>query len=171
MSARRAIVMALTVLGLGVAAPTPALATLSLTEIGSPTFSANLNSGDTTPTYTVALTAADTSTGTSAGWKLTITSTQLTAGTHALSTTASKVTSVTSSCSTTCTVNPTNSVTYPVTVPAGAGPPTAVKFFNAAANTGQGTFAVTPTIKVTVPQDSFAGSYTSTLTLAIVSGP
>jgi hypothetical protein len=46
-----------------------------------------------------------------------------------------------------------------------------VKFFNAAANTGMGKFTNTPTIGVFVPQSSFAGTYTSTLTISIVSGP
>ena len=67
--------------------------------------------------------------------------------------------------------NPTNAITYPVSVPAASSPPTAVKFFNAAANTGMGVFTNTPTIGVFVPQNSFAGTYTSTLTLSVVSGP
>jgi hypothetical protein len=46
-----------------------------------------------------------------------------------------------------------------------------VKFFNAAANTGMGQFTITPTIGVFVPQNTFAGTYTSTLTIAIVTGP
>lgn len=154
--------------------PTGALAALSLTTTAAPTFSDNLDLGDQAPTYTVPMTAKDTSVLLSPGWNLTITSTQFkTSGTPArtLSTTASKVTGVTSSCASGTCVNPTNSITYPVAVPAGATPPTAVKFFNAAARTGQGTFTITPTIAVTVPQNSFSGSYSSTLTLAIVSGP
>jgi len=85
---------------------------------------------------------------------------------------ASTVTAVASACANggLCT-NPTNSVTYPVAVPAGAGPPTAVKFYNAAAATGKGLFTVTPTVSVLVPQNSFAGTYTSTLTISVVSGP
>lgn len=65
----------------------------------------------------------------------------------------------------------TNAITYPVAVPAAAVAPAAVKFFNAAANTGMGRFTLTPTVGVFVPQSSFAGTYTSTLTIAIVSGP
>lgn len=56
---------------------------------------------------------------------------------------------------------------YPLTVPAATTAPTAVKFFNAAANTGIGTFTITPTIRVTLP----ANTYTSTLTTTLVSGP
>ena len=72
--------------------------------------------------------------------------------------------------SVTCT-SPTNAITYALAVPAGAGPPTAVKLFNAAAATGMGGFAITPTMQVAVPANTLAGSYTSTVTLAIVSGP
>jgi hypothetical protein len=70
----------------------------------------------------------------------------------------------------TCT-NPTNAITYPLTVPAGATAPTAVKLFNAALNTGLGRFTITPSINVTIPGNSFAGAYASTLTIAAVSGP
>jgi len=70
----------------------------------------------------------------------------------------------------TCT-NPTNSLSYSIGVPAAATAPAAVKFFNAAANTGMGRFTITPTIQVAIPGNSFAGSYTSTVTVAVVSGP
>ena len=46
-----------------------------------------------------------------------------------------------------------------------------VKFFNTTANNGMGRFTVTPTVGVTIPQNAFAGTYTSTVTLSIVSGP
>lgn len=146
---------------------------LSVATSAAPTFSANLALGDSTPTYTLPLTAVDT-TGTGAGWNLTITSTQFTTGggtPHTLGANASTITGVPSPvCVPTCTT-PTNAVTYPVSVPAAATAPTAVKFFNAAANTGLGSFTVTPTVGVFVPAASFAGSYSSTLTVSIVSGP
>jgi hypothetical protein len=149
-----------------------AQATLSVSTTAAPTFAANLNGGDQTPTYTTALTVNDTRTAGSVGWNLTITSTQFNTGTHTLATNASTVTGVTSACANggLCT-NPTNSLTYPVNVPAGSSPPTPSKFYNAASATGVGTFTVTPTIKVSVPQNSYAGSYVSTLTIAVVSGP
>ena len=144
--------------------------TLSLSTAATPTFSANLNLGDSTPTYTVPLTIQDTR-GTGAGWNATITSTQFTTGSATLATNASTLTGVTSTCATGTCANPTNAITYPVAVPAAAVAPTAVKFFNAAANTGMGKFTNTPTIGVFVPQSSLAGTYTSTLTISIVSGP
>lgn len=147
--------------------------TLSVTTSATPSFSANLDLGDSTQTYTVPLTSTDTR-GTGAGWNETITSTQFTTGggsPNTLATNASSLTGVTSTCASGTCTNPTNAVGYPVAVPAAAAPPTAVKFFNSAANTGMGKFTTTPTIGVFVPQSSFAGTYTSTLTIAIVSGP
>jgi hypothetical protein len=149
-----------------------AQATLSVTTSAAPSFSANLNTGDQTPTYTALLTVNDTRTSGSVGWNLTITSTQFTTGTKTLATNASTVTGVTSTCANggICT-NPTNSISYPVSVPAAPTPPTATKIYNAASATGIGTFSITPTVGVFVPQNSFAGSYSSTLTIALVSGP
>jgi hypothetical protein len=144
--------------------------TLSLSTTATPTFSANLDLGDSTPTYTVPLTIQDTR-GTGTGWNATITSTQFTSGGNTLATTASTLTGVTNVCAGgTCTL-PINAITYPVAVPAATVAPTAVKFFNAAASTGLGKFTNTPTIGVFVPQSSVAGTYTSTLTISIVSGP
>jgi hypothetical protein len=169
----------------GLLAPTAALAasatvtgtltgsTLSLSTSAAPSFSDNLDLGDQTPTYTVPITVQDTR-GTGAGWNLTITSTQFTTGggtPNTLATSASSLTGATSACAAGTCTGPTNAIGYPVAVPAGSSPPTAVKFFNSAANSGMGKFTITPTIGVFVPQNSFAGTYTSTLTLAIVSGP
>lgn len=146
---------------------------LSLTTEAAPTFSATLNGTNQTPTYTLPMTVED-STGSGAGWNTTITSTQFTAGgetPRTLSTTASSMTGVTSECAEGTCTNPTNAVAYPLTVPAAAVAPTAVKFFNAAAETGMGKFTVTPTVGVSIPANTYAGTYTSTVTLASVSGP
>jgi WxL domain surface cell wall-binding len=147
--------------------------TLSVSTSASPNFSANLDNGDSTPTYTVPLTTQDTR-GTGAGWNETITSTQFTTGApnnYTLDTSASTVSGVTQSSGSGTNTAPTNGITYPLAVPAGSTAPTAVKLYNAAANTGMGRFTITPTVGVFVPQNSFAGTYTSTLTLALVSGP
>ena len=150
-------------------------ATLSLATTATPTFSASLPSGDQTPTYTLPLSVLDTRTGAAAGWNLTITSTQFTTGAatpRTLATTASQATAVASACAggASC-VSPTNSVTYPLGVPAGSTAPSAVKLDNAAAGTGTGIFTITPTIGVSVPANSYAGTYNSTITVALVSGP
>jgi hypothetical protein len=148
--------------------------TLSLTTTAAPTFSATLNGTDLSPTYSVPATLND-ATGSGAGWNTTITSTQFTTGgstPQTLATTASTITGVTAvaAAGTTATA-PTNGITYPLTVPAGATAPTAVKYFDAALNTGMGEFTLTPTVQVAIPANAYAGTYSSTLTLASVSGP
>jgi hypothetical protein len=149
-------------------------ATLSASTSAAPTFTADLNNGDQAQTFTVPLTLNDKRTGASAGlgWNTTVTSTQFKAGTQTLPATSSTITGVASSCANggLCT-NPTNSISYPVAVPAGSTPPTAVKFFSAAAGTGKGLFTLTPTVSVSITQNSFVGAYASTLTIAVVSGP
>jgi hypothetical protein len=145
---------------------------LSIATSATPSFSVTLDGTNQTATYTVPTTVTD-STGSGNGWNLTITSTQFTTGggtPSTLATSASNITGVTNTCATTCT-NPTNSVTYPVGVPAGSTPPTAAKYFNAAASTGSGQFTNTPSVDVSIPASTAVGTYTSTLTLAAVSGP
>jgi hypothetical protein len=148
--------------------------TLTLSTSATPSVSVTLDGTDQTPSYTLPMTVND-YTGSGNGWNATITSTQFTTGggsPHLLSTSASTATGVSSSCNggATCTV-PSNSITYPLSVPAGSGPPTAVKLFNAAASSGMGGFTVTPTVQVAIPANTYAGTYTSTVTVAVVSGP
>lgn len=144
---------------------------LTLTAPATATLSNTLDGSDQSATYAPALTLID-ARGTGAGWNLTITSTTFTAGSNTLSTTASSVTGVTQSCNPggLCT-NPTNLITYPLTVPAATSAPAAVKLFNSSANTGLGRFTITPTISVSIPGNSFAGTYISTITISAVSGP
>ena len=121
-----------------------------------------------TRSTTAPLSVTDTRTS-SLGWNLQITSTQLTkaGGGATLPTGASTITGVASACNTgsACTT-PTNSVTCPLGIPSGIGPPAAVKFYNASAGTGTGIVTVTPTVQVAVPANAAAGSYTNTLDLA-----
>jgi hypothetical protein len=152
----------------------PSAGTLSVSAPGAaPSFALTLNGLDQTTTYQPAVTVTDTRT-VSSGWNLQITSTQFNDGSgHTLPTTASTVTGVTRACNTgsTCGTLPTNNVSYPFTIPAGAGPPAAVKLYNAAAGTGSGIVNVTPTVQVSVPGNAAAGSYSSDLTLTVASGP
>jgi hypothetical protein len=147
---------------------------LALTTSAAPAFSATLDGTDQTPTYALPLTIEDLR-GSGAGWNATITSTEFTTGgetPRTLSTGASSITGVTNACveGNACT-DPTNAVSYALSVPAAAEAPTAVKFFNASAGTGMGVFSNTPTVAVSIPADTYAGSYSSTITLASVSGP
>jgi hypothetical protein len=144
---------------------------VSLAAGATASFSDTLDGTDQTVTYQLPLTVVD-ARGTGGGWNLTVTSTQFTAGTHTLATSASSMTTVASTCNagSTCT-NPTNAIALPIAVPAGVTAPTAVKFFNSAANTGMGSFTVTPTVSVTIPGNAYAGSYASTVTVAVAAGP
>jgi hypothetical protein len=158
---------------LAIASPASAAGTLTETTAAAPTFSATLNGTDLQPTYTLPITVADTRNGASAnGWNLTITSTEYSAtGGKTLPAGASKITSVATACPGGGCTNPTSSIGYPVAVPTGTPPPTAVKLFNAASGTGKGTFTITPTVQVTVPANAFVAVYASTITLAVAAGP
>jgi hypothetical protein len=145
---------------------------LALSNGSTATLTDTLDGTDQTVAYTLPLTLTD-ARGTGAGWNLTVTSTTFNDGaTHTLATTASSIASVAMVCVAggTCT-NATNAITYPVTMPAGATAPAAIKLFNSAATTGLGRFTITPTINVAIPGNSYAGTYSSTITVAAVSGP
>ena len=145
---------------------------LALSNGSTATLTDTLDGTDQTVAYTLPLTLTD-ARGTGAGWNLTVTSTTFNDGSgHTLATGASSIGSVAMVCVAggTCT-NPTNSIAYPLTMPAAASAPAAVKLFNSAAATGLGRFTVTPTINVSIPGNSYAGTYSSTITVAAVSGP
>src|SRR5476649_2029415 len=171
-------VVALVVTAIALAGTVTATATitgagsLSLRNGATASISDTLDGTDQSVNYTLPLTMNDLR-GSGAVWNLTMTSTTFNDGAgHTLATAASSLAAATSACTTggTCT-NPTNSITYPVTVPAAATAPAAVKVFNAATRSGMGRFTVTPSINVSIPGNAYAGSYSSTLTIAAVSGP
>jgi hypothetical protein len=135
-------------------------------------FSATLNGADQTASSAQAIDISD-ATGSGAGWDITATSTTFTAGAKTLATSSTTLSGApTTACDAgaACTLA-TNSVAYPYTLPAAATAPTATKVFNAAVNTGLGNETVTPTWRLAVPAATFAGTYTSTWTLSLVSGP
>jgi hypothetical protein len=65
-----------------------------------------------------------------------------------------------------CTAATNSGITLPLTISG-----VAAKFFNAAVLTGLGKIDVTPTIGVSIPGSTYAGTYTSTVTLAATTGP
>jgi len=152
-------------------APTCTGGSLSLSAQTVQFNSSTLNGKDKTATGSVTLTPTD-NTGNNAGWNVQLTSTQFTVAGHTLSATATTVTSQSDSADGgTCAVPSGNNVGYPVTVPAGAGPPAAVKVYNAAANTGKGDSQLNLNFSMSLPASTFAGHYTSTWTFTIASGP
>jgi hypothetical protein len=148
---------------------------LTLAAPASPSFPAiTLNGSDQTATVSLVLTPDDESgTGSAwSGWNITGTSTTFNDGAgHLLSTSATRVTAASSAAAAGNCALPTNSIGYPVTLPAGSTAPTAVKLYNASANTGEGPTNVTLTMPLSVPANAYHGTYTSTWTLAVVSGP
>ncbi len=146
--------------------PCAAAATLSIsisaTGVTAPTVT--LNGVDQPQTFTVTAVEAYTGGNNTAGWNITGSATALTSGTQTMP--AMSVTAASFSCSFSCTTNPTNSVTYPVAVDA-----TADRVFNAAANTGRGTFNIVLTLSVPYPANAIPGTYSSTVTLATATGP
>jgi hypothetical protein len=111
-------------------------------------------------------------TGNAAGWNVTATSTTFTnAAGKTLPTTATSLTAATAAAATGNCALPTNSVGYPLTLPAASTAPTGVKVYNAAANSGFGPTNITLTFAIGVPANSFAGSYTSTWTFSTIAGP
>lgn len=143
---------------------------LTVTPPATASFTGSLNGANTSTSGSFTVTVDD-ETGTGSGWNLEGTSTTLSNGTHTLPTTTTTITSgLATADSGNCSL-PTNSINFPVTLPAAATAPTAVKLFDAAASTGAGPADITLGAKVSVPPNAYAGTYTSTWTLTVASGP
>lgn len=131
-----------------------------------------LNGTDQTSSQPQTLDLSD-ARGTGAGWNITATSTAFNNGTVSLpngSTTITGPPTVACDSGVAC-VTPTSSITYPYTLPAAGTAPGATKLYNAATSTGTGALTVTPTWRLLVPATAAVGTYTSTWTLSLVSGP
>jgi hypothetical protein len=138
---------------------------ISLTNSATATVTDTLDGTDQTVNYAPLLGIVD-ARGLGSGWNLTVSATTFSDGSgHTLA--QGTVASVASAChaGSTCTAA-TNAIGYPLAIGT-----TAAKFFNAAVNTGLGKVDVTPTINIAIPGNAYAGTYTSTVTLAAVSGP
>ncbi len=126
-----------------------------------------------------------------AGWHVTTSATTFTSGANTLpdtgtfmtngsTTSATDNTPPTAACVTagTCTVPTGNTVTYPVAITTAATTPTPVTIYSAAAASGIGDIRIGGSTAanpvgwwVHIPATAVSGSYTSTVTMAIVSGP
>lgn len=139
---------------------------VSLNLPSNPSISDTLDGTDQTVSYAPVLGLVD-ARGSGAGWNLQISATNFSDGAgHTLA--PGTVTAAAQACHTasTCTAATNSGITLPLTITGSAA-----KFFNAAANTGLGKVDVTPTIQVAIPASTFAGTYTSTVTLAAATGP
>ena len=139
---------------------------ISLNLPSSPSVSSTLDGTDQTASYSPVLGVVD-ARGTGAGWNLTISATDFSDGAgHTLL--PGTVTAAAQAChsGSSCTAATSSGISYPLTITG-----TAAKLFNAAANTGLGKVDVTPTIQVAIPGHAYAGTYSSTVTLAAATGP
>ena len=138
---------------------------ISLNLPSNPSFTDTLDGTDQTVNYAPVLGVVD-ARGSGAGWNLQISATSFSdGGGHTLA--QGTVTAAAQACKagSTCTIA-TNSIIPPLTISA-----VAAKFFNAAVNSGLGKLDITPTITVAIPGNAYAGTYTSTVTLAATTGP
>ena len=119
----------------------------------------------------------DDETGLGSGWNIQVTSTTFTSTTNSsytLPTNASTVTGVSSLTNPTgnC-IPPTNTILYSpaITVPTGSTAPTAAPIFSANTSTGEGPSTVSLTFQLAIPAGALPGTYNSTWTFSIASGP
>jgi hypothetical protein len=139
---------------------------ISLNLPSNPTFTNTLDGTDQTVSYSPVLGVVD-ARGTGAGWNVTVAASTFSDGSgHTLA--AGTVTAAAQAChsGSTCSAATSSGITYPLTLST-----TANKVFSAAANTGLGKVDVTPTLQVAIPGNAYAGTYTSTLTVATATGP
>jgi hypothetical protein len=165
--------------------------TLTLTSPSSLTWTAALTGNDQSVVdvlssdqqYTV-----NDATGSGAGWHVTTAATTFTNGSHTFPDVGTFVTNgslgsitATTAPSATCTGSctlPTNSTTYPVAITTAPATPTPVLIYDTATATGLGQIVIGGSTHpnpvgwwVNVPASASAGSYVSTITMAIISGP
>lgn len=164
---------------------------LSLTLPGSLTWAGTLTGRDQsiydTTSSDQGLTVSD-QTATGAGWNVTIAATTFTNGTHTLPdagtlvlagsvSSATATTAPTAGCGTSC-VPPGDTVGYPVAITTAATSPQPFSVYTAQASSGLGVTTLGGSSSadpvgwwLKVPANAMAGSYTSTVTVSIVSGP
>jgi hypothetical protein len=139
---------------------------IGLTLPSGPGLTTTLDGTDQTASYAPLLGLVD-ARGSGAGWNLQISATTFADGAgHTLA--QGSVASVSQACKagSTCTLATSTGISYPLTITT-----TAAKLFSAALNTGLGKIDLTPTINVAIPGNAYAGTYTSTVTLAATTGP
>lgn len=155
-----------------VIAPMPCSAGgLNLTAPSSVSFGSHALTGTNGTKTTTAAFTVDDQTGTMDGWNLSATSTTFTSGGNALPTSATTVTGVTPTAGSGRCSAPTSSIGYPLTLPAGAVAPAAVKIFNAASTTGRGPTNLSFDLGLAIPASARTGTYSSTWTFTLSSGP
>jgi WxL domain surface cell wall-binding len=160
--------LAITVPALADATVTISPGSLSVTAQGISFGTVTLNGTDQTVfDGDVSLWQAKDPTGTGSGWHATIAAADFSDGTHTISASNLKtkledgtIVSVAGNTA------PTSSVTAYTALSA-----TPQTFLSAASGAGMGTYTFVPDFSLDVAAETYAGSYTSTVTVAIISGP
>ena len=145
---------------------------LSLVTPAAVGFSATLTGSDQTVPATQAIDVVD-GTGSASGWNVTLTSTQFATGGSNLPVNSVSDQGAIGSCDTgvTCTLADNSATSYPIAVPAGTVAPTAVRIMSAASGTGMGAQSWTHNMVLAIGGNATAGTYNSTWTYSLVSGP
>jgi hypothetical protein len=146
--------------------------TLTMSLPASVTFAGSLTGADQVLSTSQAVDVLD-NTGSGSGWNVTLTSTTFTSGSNLFPTSAVTDSAATSACDSgvTCVLGDNTTASYPITIPAAATAPTAVKIQAAKVNTGLGGQTWTHAMKLAVLASARAGTYTSTWTYSLVSAP
>jgi len=150
--------------------------TLSVTPANVTLSNVTLDGTDKTATsaYTLNTWTAKDATGTGNGWNVTIEATDFTGSGHTIDISQTdqefkiqiqdaNITVIAGN------TKPTSSVTSLTAIPTAGGTP--LKIVSAAVNTGMGNYNIPPAFELEVPAETYAASYTSTITVAINSGP
>jgi hypothetical protein len=158
---------------------------LSLTSPGSLSWAATLNGANQSAFDTSSgdqRFSLDDETNTGAGWHITVAATTFTTGARTLAnsgtfslngslSSATATTAPPATCVVSCTP-PGNATTYPAAITTAATLPTPAFVFDAPVSTGRGPALISPVgWWIAIPASTRAGSYTSTVTIAVVSGP
>ncbi len=145
---------------------------LTLTPPSTVSFpSTALDGTDRTATTNATLAVSD-MTDTAVGWNLTATSTRFTSGGNSLSNTATTITGVSVTAGgTNCGMPVASGTTFPMTLPAGAVAPAATKIYSASAGSGLGIANLDYAFALSLPANTKIGTYTSTWTFTLASGP
>lgn len=142
-----------------------------LTETGtfSESVTTTLDGTDQTLPYTLPVQVKD-ATGSGAGWDLQISATALSDGVTGHPALTQQVSAASASCVSGNHCTPATSTSSPITyaVVITSSPQ---RFFSADANSGMGILSVSGTVQVLIPGNAYAGTYTTSLTLAIANGP
>lgn len=146
---------------------------LTLSQPGTVSFPSTALTGgtDKTATTTATLSVSDL-TDTANGWNLSATSTRFVSGGNSMSNSATTITGLSLAAgATNCGMPATSTTSFPITLPAGVSAPAATKIYSDTVGNGLGIADLTYTFALAIPANTRTGTYTSTWTFTLASGP